>query len=1020
MKSLRITFLLPVVMLLFLSSNLAFAQWKWLNPLPEGNEFLDATFLDAQRGWIVGGNGALLHTTDGGMTWTSRANILRTTPFLGLSMVFTDALTGVISFNNGLLLRTSDAGISWELLPRTALTMQKLRRAPDGSLWGIGSLGAIARSTDAGLTWERFSTGTTTVIYDIAFPDAQTAVAVCGGGLILRSQDGGQSWSNVNAPIGTDITSVAFRDAQNGFAVQKPKYLLRTTDGGATWSDTSFVLNELTQVRFTSATTGWLVSNSIGSVFKTVDGGMSWQFIEVEQPRRFTFYAVYPIDDQKAFLFGTGGAVFSTFDGGQSWTQHGTAFSRQHFHGVTALSDSSAWVFGDGSAFYTEDRGETWSGSDTITLAGFHSGFALSPTRILGTGTQGQVMFSDDAGQNWTTQVLNGRGQIAQVLFVDQDNGWLTGAHGTIARSSDGGATWMDLDAGVTHDFNGIAAISASEAWIAGDEGRIYHTSDGGANWQEQNTPISTHLQTVYFTDAMNGWAGGQLALLRTSDGGTTWTSVTGLAGLDVIYRIIFTDAQHGYFMLSRSVARTSDGGATFYRTDYPAVGLRDVDAVSDGHLWLAGDFGTVQSYTPAAAIYIQPTMLDFGDVSVDRQHTLSFTVYNRGEIPLDFNNVATVGPGFLFVGGDLSPLQPGDSREITVAFAPKDTGMAYGTATVYSNAALGIPFIDLVGHGVPPGTSAFIHSPDTLDFGTLLLGTYESRFVRLTNRGTQPILISAERSSGGDSTMFQVTTESTFFFAAGKVDSVQVTFSPLRPGDFNSWLLIGSNDVVEPQYRIPIKGSAITPTIATDDVIEFGYVLLDSGKTIDVSIRNAGRAPLHITSWMPGGADASLFAFTDPGAVTIAGGDSLIVPVTFTPRTYGEKSAFITIASDDLVNSSYELQLHGNATTLGAEDAPAPAAILLSQNYPNPVSLATSAQTVYAFTLPARMAVTMSLYDLQGREVLRVADGEYAAGRHELRAQLSALPSGSYRAVLTARDGRHERQSQVSTVIIR
>ena len=57
-------------------------------------------------------------------------------------------------------------------------------------------------------------------------------------------------------------------------------YVLRTTDGGATWSDTSFVLNELTQVRFTSATTGWLVSNSIGSVFKTVDGGMSWQFIE--------------------------------------------------------------------------------------------------------------------------------------------------------------------------------------------------------------------------------------------------------------------------------------------------------------------------------------------------------------------------------------------------------------------------------------------------------------------------------------------------------------------------------------------------------------------------------------------------------------------------------------------------------------------------------------------------------------------------------------------------------------------
>ncbi|MBE0642842.1 MAG: choice-of-anchor D domain-containing protein [Bacteroidetes bacterium] len=1019
MKTYRFLFLFAVLAVHLLTIQHAAAQWQWLNPLSEGNEFLDATFPDAQHGWIAGGNGALLRTSDGGMTWSSQPNILRTTPFLGLSIVFTDALTGVVSTNNGLLLRSSDGGFTWELLPRTSLTIQKLRKAPDGSLWGVGSLGTVARSTDAGLSWERLSTGISTVVYDIDFPDAQTVVAVCGGGVILRSVDSGQSWTSIAASIGTDITSIDFRDAQNGFAVQKPKYLLRTTDGGATWSDTSFVLNELTQVRFTSPTTGWLVSNSVGSVFKTIDGGSSWQFVAVEQPRRFTFYSVYPVDEQKAFLLGTGGAIFSTLDGGQSWTQHGTAFSRQHFHGVSALSDSSAWVFGDGAAFFTDNAGQSWSGSDTISLAGFRSGYALSDTRIIGAGSQGQVMFSDDAGQNWTTQQLNGQGQIAQIVFVDDNNGWLAGAHGTLARSSDGGATWIDLDAGVTHDFNGIAAISASEAWVVGNEGRIYHTSDGGANWIEQNSTVSTHLQTVYFTDAMNGWAGGQLALLKTSDGGTTWISVPGLAGLDVIYRIVFTDAQHGYFMLSRSVARTSDGGTTFYRTDYPAVGLRDLDAVGDGHLWLAGDFGTVLRYTPAAAIYIQPSRLDFGDVAVNRQQDLSFTVFNRGEIPLDFTNVATIGTGFLFANGDLSPLPPGDSRVITVAFAPKDTGMAYGTATVYSNAALGIPFIDLVGHGVPPGTSALTHAPDTLDFGTLLLGTYESRYVRVTNRGTQPILVNVERMSGGDSTMFQVTLESTFFFAAGKVDSVQVTFSPLRPGDFSSWLLIESNDPVEPSYRIPIKGSGITPTIATDDVIEFGYVLIDSSKTMDVSIRNVGRAALHISGWTPGGADASAFAFTNPGAVTIAGGDSLVLPVTFTPRSYGEKSAVITIGSDDLVNSSYDLRLHGNATTLGVDDAPNARAVQLAQNYPNPVSLVSTGQTVYTVTLPSAMLVTLALFDLQGREVLRIAEGLFSAGRHEIMAQLAALPSGSYLAILTAGNAPTQQQ-QVTTIIVR
>jgi photosystem II stability/assembly factor-like uncharacterized protein len=1020
MKYTRLSVFILAISLLPMLSQPLLAQWQWLNPLPEGNELLDATFLDAQRGWIVGGNGALMRTTDGGASWTSQGNILRTTPFLGLSIVFTDALTGIVSMNNGLLLRTSDGGFSWDLLPRSALTLQKLRKAPDGSVWGVGSLGAIARSTDAGLSWERMSTGISTVVYDIDFPDAQTAVAVCGGGVILRSVDGGQSWNSIAAPIGTDITSIDFRDALHGFAVQKPKYLIRTTDGGATWSDTSFVVNELTHVRFADADNGWLVSNSVGSVFKTTDGGASWQFIAVEQPRRFTFFAVHPLGPQKALLLGTGGGVFTTEDGGQNWTQQGTAFTRQHMNGVTALSDSAAWVFGDGAAFLTRDAGQTWSGSDTISLPGFRYGYALSESRIIGAGSQGQVMLSEDGGQTWQTQVLSALGQIEQIVFVDEMNGWLAGAHGTLARTSDGGTTWMELDAGVTHDFNGISAVSASEAWVAGIEGRIFHTSDGGLNWTEQNTPINTNLQTICFVDAQRGWAGGQLALLKTTDGGANWVSVTGLAGLDVIYRIVFTDDQHGFFMLSRSVARTNDGGATFYRTDYPAVGLHDIDVVASGHLWLAGDFGTVQRYTPAAAIYIQPNRLDFGDVAVNKQLDLTITVSNRGEIPLDFSNVVTVGAGFLFVAGDLSLLQPGDSRVLTLGFAPKDTGMAYGTATVFSNAALGIPFVELVGHGVPPGTSAFIHQPDTLDFGTLMLGTYESRFVQVTNRGTQPMLIKQQRSSGGDSTMFQVTLESTFFFAAGKTDSVQVTFAPLRAGDFTSWLLVESNDPVEPMYLIPVKGSGITPTISTDDVIEFGYVLIDSSKTMDVSIRNTGRAPLHISSWTPGGADASMFSFTDPGPRTIAGEDSLLLAVTFTPRSFGEKNAVIIIVSDDLVNGSYNLRLRGNATTLGAGDAPPPLAAILRQNYPNPVTVAAGGKTAYTFVLPSRMQASLSLYDMSGREVLSVADGQFGAGSHTLSARLSSLPSGSYRAVLHATDGISVIRRSVMTVIAR
>ena len=1018
MNSTRLIRILCLFIPALLLPAAATAQWQWLNPLPEGNEFLDATFIDTQNGWIVGGNGALLRTTDGGASWTSQANILRTTPFLGLSVLFTDATTGLVSTNTGLMLRTSDGGFSWELLPRSGLTLQKLRRAPDGSIWGVGSLGSIARTSDAGLTWQRFSTGITTVVYDIAFPDAQQVVAVCGGGTVLRSDNSGQTWSSSVEGIGTDIISVDFRDPQFGLAVQKSKYLLRTTDGGATWADTSFLVNELTQVRFAGETC-WLVSNSPGSVYRSGDGGMSWDFVSTEQPRRFTFYAVYPLGAQKALLLGTGGAVFVTGDAGGSWTQRGDAFTRQHLHAVSALGDSAAWVFGDGAAFFTDDAGQSWSGSDTITLPGFRSGHALSPTRLVGAGSQGQVYFSDDAGQSWQEQVLSAKGQIEQITFVDDQNGWLAGAHGTLGRTTDGGATWIERDAGVNHDFNAVAAVSADMAWVAGNDGRIYHTTDGGVSWTEQTTPVNTHLQAICFTDAQSGWAGGQLALLRTTDGGATWTEVIGLAGLDVIYRIVFTDADHGFVMLSRSVARTSDGGATFYRTDYPSIGLQDLDATADGHLWLAGNFGVVQRYTPAAAIHIQPDRLDFGDVAVGRRHDLTITVSNRGEIPLDFSNVATIGDGFLFVSGDLSPLAPGDSRVLTLGFAPADTGMHYGTATVFSNAALGIPFVDLLGRGIPPGTPAFTHSPDTLDFGTLLLGTYASRYLRLTNRGTQPVLVSTERMSGGDSTMFQVTLESTFFFAAGKTDSVQVTFAPLREGDFTSWLLVDCNDPVEPMYRVPVKGSGITPVISTDPVVDFGWVLIDSSKTVDAVIRNAGRAPLHISSWTPGGSDAALFSFTDPGARTVAPGDSLLVPVTFRPTTYGEKNAAITIVSDDLVKGSYDLPLRGNATTLGTGETAIPRQLTLEQNYPNPVT-AGGGMTQFTVNVSAATALRLSVYDLQGRELIRVADARFDAGRHVFSADLSALPSGSYRVLLRAGEGGTAMHRGITTIIAR
>jgi hypothetical protein len=71
----------------------------------------------------------------------------------------------------------------------------------------------------------------------------------------------------------------------------------------------------------------------------------------------------------------------------------------------------------------------------------------------------------------------------------------------------------------------------------------------------------------------------------------------------------------------------------------------------------------------------------------------------------------------------------------------------------------------------------------------------------------------------------------------------------------------------------------------------------------------------------------------------------------------------------------------------------PAGSALSLSEPYPSPAS---GAVTI-TFTLPDDGPVELVVYDLAGRRVATLVEGELAAGRHEVRYDVSALPAGVY-----------------------
>ena len=90
---------------------------------------------------------------------------------------------------------------------------------------------------------------------------------------------------------------------------------------------------------------------------------------------------------------------------------------------------------------------------------------------------------------------------------------------------------------------------------------------------------------------------------------------------------------------------------------------------------------------------------------------------------------------------------------------------------------------------------------------------------------------------------------------------------------------------------------------------------------------------------------------------------------------------------------------LKKNATGIDATSHQLPYHFRLEQNYPNPFNPA----TVISFQLPVNSRVTLKVFDVNGREVATLVDGEMTAGNHAVPFAPRATTTGLYFYQLTA-----------------
>ena len=303
---------------------------------------------------------------------------------------------------------------------------------------------------------------------------------------------------------------------------------------------------------------------------------------------------------------------------------------------------------------------------------------------------------------------------------------------------------------------------------------------------------------------------------------------------------------------------------------------------------------GTATS-TPVGQLTLSPASLNFGNVAVGGNSTLTSTLTNSGQAAANISQVNVTGAGFT-VSGLVAPatLNPGNSVTLQVKYAPGSAGAASGSVSIVSD-ALGSPAtLALSGTGLQPGLSLL---PGSISFGNVVVGITNSQTVKITNSGNASLTISQATLTGSGFSTSGLTTPLTL--AAGQASTFTVLFAPAAAGSVSGSLALTSNAPNSPA-SIPLSGSGVTATYklsVSPASLSFGNVNTGSSASQSVSIANTGNSNVTISQISVSGAGFSASGVGAP--VTLSPSQSVTLTVQFSPSVAGSVSGTVSVVSN-------------------------------------------------------------------------------------------------------------------------